>query len=160
MAIYSCRWAKVRPTLVYEGDCGVCSRIAESCRTWTGGSVDILSSMDAAKRFSAISPTLDAVRLVKPQGDILKGAKAIFAVLESAGKSWPLRFYQSTPAFAAISESIYSIISRRHRILERFLRRLFLSNRQRNIGFLVSGLLGLAFVSFILQNRGLKRSSY
>lgn len=156
----------LRPTFVFDGDCGICRTWVNYWRQLTGDEVVYRPYQDAAADFPAIG--LDdfkrAVQLVEPDGTILSGAAATFKLLSYApgrGAWWWL--YRRAPGFAPLSEWAYGFLSRRRGLLAGITRILWGRTLEPERYALVSWLflrgLGLiylaAFVSLALQIRGL-----
>lgn len=157
----------MRPTLVYDGDCGFCKRWVGRWRHLTGDAVEYAPSQEAAKRFPKIpAEAFDrAVQFVDADGAATEGAAAVFKALERA--PWPWRAfsaaYRRLPGFAAVSEALYGLVARNRKAastLTRWLwgddftpptyhlaRRLFVKG--------VALCYFLAFLSFALQWEGL-----
>ena len=70
-----------KPTLIYDGECGFCSRWIERWRLSTGDQVDYVTSQEAASKFPEISEGefAEAVQWVGADGERLSGAPAVFA---------------------------------------------------------------------------------
>ncbi len=87
-----------KPTLIYDGECGFCSRWIERWRVSTGDRVDYVTSQEAAPEFPEISggEFAEAVRWVGADGERLSGAPAILrcachGVSGSENASFPLQ---------------------------------------------------------------------
>jgi predicted DCC family thiol-disulfide oxidoreductase YuxK len=115
-----------KPTLVYDGECGLCCVAVHSWQPVTGAEVDYLPARDAGTRarFPEIpdAQVLASVQLVETDGGIYTGAEAIFRAL-ARGRSWhwPLRAYRSFPTFAGATERAYRFVARRREGLSRFM---------------------------------------
>jgi len=93
-----------KPVLIYDGRCGFCRVWVDYWRQLTGDRIEYLASQDVGGRFPQIAPEAysQSVQLVRPDGSVASGARAVF---ESLGK---LRVYSwiSAPA-----EYAYRIIA-------------------------------------------------
>ncbi len=99
-----------RPLVLYDGACGFCKLWVDYGRHVTGDAVDYAPSAERGHEFPQISPAaFDAsVQLVLPNSEVLSGAHAVFSALASAPhRGTPLRLYQASTAFAAVSEAVY-----------------------------------------------------
>jgi lipase maturation factor 1 len=118
-----------KPLMVYDGDCRFCGLWIRRWRQLTGNAVDFLISQDPqiTERFPEIPPEQfdTAVVLIEPDGTVFSGAEAVFRGMDKNPKyEWPLHLYESSPAFADITEVAYRFVAR-HRVgfsyLTRFL---------------------------------------
>ena len=111
-----------RPTLIYDGDCGICKYWVRYWQCLTGGRVDYQPYQNAAAAYPQIAP--DAFRLaiqfIGPDGSVYSGAAAAFRVLRYApGHGWWLLLYEHVPAFAPVTEWTYRFFARRRGLLNR-----------------------------------------
>jgi lipase maturation factor 1 len=156
-----------KPTLIYDGECGFCSRWIERWRVSTGNQVDYLTSREAAPRFPEISERelADAVQWVGQDGERLSGAPAIFAALANSSASARAlqSLYRETPAFARPVDAVYAVVARNRMLFSR-LTRLLWGADVRPPTYAISAriflhLLGfvylVAFVSYWVQLSGL-----
>lgn len=114
--------------MVFDGDCKFCGLWIRRWRQLTGGSVEFLPSQDPqiAARFPEIPKEAfqTSVQLIEPDGGVFCGAEAVFHVLAGNPKmEWPLRFYESSPAFSKFTEGAYKFVAG-HRTAFSFLTRL------------------------------------
>jgi lipase maturation factor 1 len=108
----------MRPTLVFDGDCGFCRRWIARWRAWTGERVEYVPYQEAAPRFPQITKAEfeHSVQFIEPGGRVYSGAEAVFRSLATnPARSWPLRLYRRLPGFRPASELLYSIVAR-HRM--------------------------------------------
>jgi len=156
----------LRPTLVYDGDCGICRTWIDYWRLLTGDKIAYRPYQEAAGDFPLIPVAnfKDAMQLIEPDGSVYSGAAATFRLLSyapSRGAWWWL--YRHVPGFAGLSEWAYSFLSRRRGLLAGATHLLWGRTLEPERYDLVSWLflrgLGLiyvaAFVSLALQIRGL-----
>jgi predicted DCC family thiol-disulfide oxidoreductase YuxK len=110
-----------RPTLVYDGDCGICGRWVRYWQKLTGEKVEYRTYQDAAGDYPSIP--LDAfrraVQLIEPGGLVYSGAAATYRVLSYARGAprawWPL--YSHVPGFAPAAEWAYRFFAHRRGLL-------------------------------------------
>ena len=156
-----------KPTLIYDGECGFCSRWIERWRLSTGDRVDYVTSQEAAPKFPGISAEelAEAVQWIGADGERLSGAPAVFAALATASASGrALRtLYGDTPAFARAADAAYATVARNRMFFSRLTRWLWgadvrpptyaVSSRifLRLLGFIYL----LAFTSYWVQLGGL-----
>jgi len=112
----------VRPTLVFDGDCGICRYWVDYWRGLTGERVVYRPYQEAAADFPAIAPAefRHAIQYIEPDGQTYSGAAATFRTLREApgrGAWWWL--YAHVPGFAPASEWTYRFFSRRRGLLNR-----------------------------------------
>jgi predicted DCC family thiol-disulfide oxidoreductase YuxK len=121
-----------KPLMVYDGDCRFCGLWIRRWQQMTGDAVDYLPSRDPqiASRFPEIPRQnfQTSVQLIEPNGTVFSGAEAVFRSLaKNADVHWPLRFYQSSPLFADITEWSYAFVAR-HRTAFSWLTRILWGN--------------------------------
>jgi predicted DCC family thiol-disulfide oxidoreductase YuxK len=114
--------SQVPPTLVYDGDCGICRYWVDYWQGLTGGQVIYRSYQEAAADFPAIPVETfqQAIQLIEPDGNVYSGAAATYRVLRRVPERrawWWL--YAHVPGFAPASEWSYTFIARRRGLLSR-----------------------------------------
>ena len=114
--------SQARPTLVYDGDCGICRYWVDYWQGLTGERVIYRPYREAAVDFPAIplEAFQHAIQLIEPDGKIYSGAAATYRVLRHVpgrGAWWWL--YAHVPGFAVASERSYAFIARRRGLLNR-----------------------------------------
>jgi len=74
------------PTLIFDGDCGVCRQWVRYWDALTAGRVRYRAYQEAAPDYPSISPDdfRHAIQLVEPDGRIYSGAAATYRVLRYA----------------------------------------------------------------------------
>jgi predicted DCC family thiol-disulfide oxidoreductase YuxK len=99
----------LQPLLIYDGQCGFCRIWIDYWKRLTGDRVDFAPSQEVADRFPHIPSKAfaEAVQLVRPDGSVASGARAVF---ETLGRK---RIYESSRLVAASSEAAYRFIARR-----------------------------------------------
>ena len=114
--------SQARPTLVYDGDCGICRYWVDYWQGLTGERVIYRPYQEAAVDFPAIplEAFQHAIQLIEPDGKVYSGAAATYRVLRHVpgrGAWWWL--YAHVPGFAVASERSYAFIARRRGLLNR-----------------------------------------
>ena len=162
--------APARPTLVYDGDCGICRYWVRYWEGLTSGKVVYRAYQEAAAEYPAIPVDAfkRAIQYIQPDGATYAGAAATFRLLRLAsgrGLWWWL--YVHAPGFAAAAESAYRFFARRRGLLDRISRLLWGPTLEAERYDCVSGVflrgLGLiyaaAFASLAVQILGLVGSA-
>ena len=155
-----------RALIIFDGQCAFCRRWVERAKSITGDEVDYEPYQQAAPRFPQINPTAfgKAVHLIEPNGQISRGAQAVFLALRLGGRyPWLARFYDFLPGFAAVTEAAYHLVAAHREIADR-VDLLLIGPAQRQSSYLLTRqlflrLLGViylfAFISLWLQIDGL-----
>lgn len=113
----------VRPTLIYDGDCGFCLSSLQWIKQRVGERLQYLSSGEVGEAFSHIPKELfsKTVVLAYPNGTYVTKAKAIFEALALAKKrsllSWA---HHSLPGFGTMSDWAYDKVATHRRFFSRF----------------------------------------
>jgi hypothetical protein len=155
-----------RPLAIFDGDCGFCRLWITRWKTTTGSKVDYAPSHEVAARFPEIPKEAftRAFQLVMPDGNVLEGARAVFATLaEKRGGGALAAAYGRVPGFAAVAEAGYRAIAGHRRAASAVTRLLWGRSVEKPTYFAASALflrlLGLcylaAFVSLWVQVDGL-----
>jgi len=99
----------LQPLLIYDGRCGFCRIWIDYWKRLTGDRIDFAPSQEAGSRFPQISPEsfAQAVQLVRPNGSVASGARAVFETLGREG------IYESSSFIAASTEAAYRFIAKR-----------------------------------------------
>jgi predicted DCC family thiol-disulfide oxidoreductase YuxK len=109
-----------RPTLVYDGACGICRYWVEYWRGLTGERVVYRPYQEAAADFPGI-PRAEferAIQFIDTDGRVHAGAAATFRVLRGApGRATWWWLYTHLPGFAQLSEWAYHFFARRRGLL-------------------------------------------
>ena len=73
----------MRPLLIYDGQCGFCRIWIDYWKRLTGERIDYAPSQQVGGRFPQIPPEAfaEAVQLVRPDGSVASGARAVFETL-------------------------------------------------------------------------------
>ena len=115
----------MKPILIYDGNCGFCLYWIDIWGKKTKDRVEYAPYQSVSNQFPQVS--LDqfkrSVQLVKPDGEITEGAKAVFEILAyNPSLVWLLRTYQNFPLFAKVSEGIYYFVAKNRSTLSAILR--------------------------------------
>ena len=115
-----------RPLLIWDGACGFCERWVARWAVQTQGKVDFRPYQEVANRFPhiAVEAFENAVHLVSPSGEIVRGAEAVFGVLRYAHRPWQW-LYNKLPPFAALSEAVYRTVAKHRSLFSRATRLLY-----------------------------------
>jgi len=99
----------LQPLLIYDGRCGFCRIWIDYWKLLTAGRIDFAPSQEVGDSFAQIPPKAfaEAVQLVRADGSVASGARAVF---ETLGRE---RIYESSRWVAASSEAAYRFIARR-----------------------------------------------
>jgi predicted DCC family thiol-disulfide oxidoreductase YuxK len=107
------------PTLIYDGECGLCRRSVEVLRRWDREHrIALVPFQDqaAVARFGIPLPALAAaMHLVLPDGRVFAGADAVPELLRLLpGKGW-WRWLFAVPGVRPIARRVYARVARRRR---------------------------------------------
>jgi len=149
----------LQPLLIFDGRCGFCRIWIDYWKRLTAGRVDFAPSQEAGDRFPQIPPKAfaEAVQLVRPDGSVASGARAVF---ETLGRE---RVYESSRLVAASSEAAYRFVAKRRSFFY-WLTRLTFGKRIEPARFaltqwlflrLVAAIYVVAFASLAVQVTGL-----
>lgn len=157
---------RMRPWMIWDGDCNFCGKWIQRWKQATQGYVDYYSYQEVKDRFPEIGEDnfAQAVHLIGVDGVALKGAEAVYACLESAGRyRFLLGMYHRFGWFASLSERAYDTVARNRMVFSKITRILFGASVEYST-FRLSGTLfwrclgmiyAVAFLSFGLQASGL-----
>src|SRR5579864_5870685 len=104
--------------LVWDGDCHFCRRWIERWEQATGDAVDYVPFQQIGDRFAEIprEELERAATIIEPDGAVYSGARAVFRALRRrSSRKWLNWSYDHVPGFAAVSESVYKLISQNRR---------------------------------------------
>ena len=115
----------MKPILIYDGNCGFCLYWIDIWGKKTKDRVEYAPYQSVSNQFPQLS--LDqfkrSVQLVKPDGEITEGAKAVFEILAyNPSLTWLLKTYQNFPLFAKVAEGIYYFVAKNRSTLSSVLR--------------------------------------
>jgi len=108
------------PTLVYDGECGICRYWVTYWQDLTEDRVIYRAYQEAATDFPSIpvSAFQRAIQLIEPDGHVYAGAAATFRVLcHAPGRTAWWWCYSDLPGFAALTEWAYAFLARRRNLL-------------------------------------------
>ncbi len=117
-----------RPTLIYDGDCGICQRWVSYWEGLTGAQVRYRAYQDAARDYPGIpfEAFRRAIQFVAPDGQVYAGAAATYQVLRYApGRRAWWWVYAHVPGFAPATEWAYTFFARRRGLLSQLTRLLW-----------------------------------
>ena len=145
--------------MIFDGRCGFCRIWIEYWKKLTADAVDYAPSQEVADKFPQIprEAFAQAVQLVRVDGTVASGARAVF---ETLGRQ---RLYESSRLVAATSEGAYGYVAR-HRDLFYWLTRLSFGTRIEPARFaktqwlflrLLAAIYAIAFGSLATQITGL-----
>jgi len=102
-----------RPLLLYDGACSFCRAQVERLRVRTGDAVEYAPYQSAPDTGVAREQLASAVHVVSADGNVTRGAEAIFTALAARTGSHPLLWaYRRLPGFAALAEAGYRLVAR------------------------------------------------
>ncbi len=110
----------MKPVLIYDGDCGFCLYWIKKWNRRTEDRVDYAPYQTVGQAYPQIASDQfeRSVQLVKPDGEIVAGAKAVFETLACHPDSaWLLRTYKKYPLFAKVAESVYDCVAKNRHAL-------------------------------------------
>lgn len=110
----------MRPTLIYDGDCGICGYWVSYWQGLTGERVLYRPYQEAAADYPGIPAQAFplAIQLIEPDGRTYSGAAATYRVLRHApGRALPWWLYEHLPGFARASEAGYAFFARHRGLL-------------------------------------------
>ncbi|HXF95740.1 MAG TPA: DUF393 domain-containing protein [Gemmatimonadales bacterium] len=112
-----------RPTLIYDGECGLCRQSVDQVRRWDrDGRIAVVPFQDreAVERFGIALPALAAaMHLLLPDGRVFAGADAVPELLKLLpGKGW-LRWVFWLPGVRPVARRVYRHIAERRHCLAR-----------------------------------------
>ncbi|HTR41692.1 MAG TPA: lipase maturation factor family protein [Pseudomonadales bacterium] len=142
-----------KPLMVYDGDCRFCGLWIRRWQQLTGDAVDYLPSQDPqiAARFPEIPPDhyQTSVQLIELSGAVYSGAEAVFRTLaRNPNFHWTRRSYESSPAFADITEGCYRFVAS-HRTAFSWMTRLVWGKHVEQPDYFLSRWIFLRLVGFI-----------
>ncbi len=108
-----------RPTLLYDGDCGICRTWVVYWQMLTDDRVVYRPYQQAGDDIPAIprENLAKAIYFIEPNGEFFSGAAATFRVLRAGGRGFWSFLYRYLPGFAPISETAYDFFAQRRGLL-------------------------------------------
>lgn len=149
----------MEPLLIYDGRCGFCRIWIDYWKRIAGERIEFAPSQDVAELYPQIprEAFAQSVQLVRPDGSVSSGARAVFETLDREG------IYDSSRFVAAASEAAYRFIAR-HRNFFYWVTRLTFGKRIEPAQFaltqwlflrLLAAIYVVAFASLAVQVTGL-----
>jgi predicted DCC family thiol-disulfide oxidoreductase YuxK len=103
-----------RPALVYDGDCGFCTRSAAVARRVLPADCAVVpwQGADLASVGTTVERAQQEVLWVPRTGDVVGGARAVAAALRAAGSGWAVlgRLLQ-LPLVRALADRVYRVVA-------------------------------------------------
>lgn len=103
-----------KPTLLWDGECGFCSRWIRRWQKATGDAVVYRPYQTALSEFPQVTEAecASAVRLVLPDGRVFSAAHAVLLALSIGGRAkWLLALYQRSGFFRSFAETAYRFVA-------------------------------------------------
>lgn len=104
-----------KPLMIYDGDCSFCRIWIDYWKHLTGDAVEYEQYQTVTNRHPhiPIEEFRKSVQLIKEDGTVLDGARAVFESLAyNANKRWMLWMYRKIPGIALLGEACYRFIAR------------------------------------------------
>ncbi len=112
-----------RPTLIYDGECGLCQRSVDLVRRWDREHRVRLVPFQDESRVSGFGIPLPALaaamHLVRPDGRVFAGADAAPEILRLLPGGGALAWVFRVPGVLPVARRVYAWIARRRRCLVR-----------------------------------------
>lgn len=151
-----------KPLAIFDGKCSFCRIWIEYFRAVTDGTVDFAPYQEAAASYPdiPIERFRHAVHLIKPSGEALSGAHAVYELLT---QRWPRELYRRSSVFRKLSEGAYQFVATRRNLFYR-LTVLFFGTRVEPLRYnavqyvflrLLAAIYIIAFASLGVQAAGL-----
>ncbi len=108
-----------KPLIIWDGDCDFCRGWIERWRGQIGDRIEYEPSQQTAVRFPEIAPSefSEAVILILPNGEVYRGAEAVFRSLAFAPRrGWLRSTYKNVPGVAQLSNAAYRFIASRRQL--------------------------------------------
>ena len=110
----------MRPLLIFDGDCGICTTSANFIRRWIRPDSDVepFQWVDLAQFGLTEKECTEAVQFVCSDRQVQSGSRAVMALLRTAPQPWPvLGVIGDLPGVSWVSDRTYRWIARnRHRL--------------------------------------------
>lgn len=110
----------VRPTLVFDGECGFCRRMAARWRKLFDAKIDFVSFDECLLPVAKTEEFHSMVRFVGPEGTIYGGAAAVSEMLAFAGHPFWLKLYR-LPVLHWMADTAYHFVGTHRKFLAKFL---------------------------------------
>lgn len=112
----------IKPTFLYDGDCGFCLKWVKRWERKSHGAVVYEPYQTSLAKFPQVTQEEceQSVCLILPDGRVLSGAHAVLhALVLGSSRSTFLWMYERVPGFAALSEFVYQWIAHHRKSLSR-----------------------------------------
>lgn len=108
-----------RACVVYDDSCDFCRGQAERWEERTRGRIEFVRASDAPRRFPDLRGTDRAICWVGPDGEVRRGAEAVFSILAVEGSFGRLllRARRFLPGFGWAVEAAYRLVASNRRAL-------------------------------------------
>lgn len=148
-----------KPLLIYDGRCGFCKIWIDYWKQLTGDRVAYAASQEAGGQYPQIPQHAfsESVQLVRPDGTVASGARAVF---ETLGRE---KTYESSRIFRTSSEWAYRLVARHRNFFYRLTKHTF-GTKIEPARFAITQwifvralavIYGIAFLSLVAQITGL-----
>lgn len=107
--------APTKPTLLWDGECGFCSRWIRRWQNATGDAVEYYPYQEVLSEFPQVSKAdcATAVQLVLPDGRVFSAAHAVLRVLALGGRiRWLLALYERSGLFRWCADIAYRFVAK------------------------------------------------
>lgn len=106
---------RTKPVLVYDGDCGICTKCVGFVERHLTNNLDIVAFQHADLDSLGLTPKEceEAVQWVEPDGRVSAAHIAVGDLLAASGWQWrPLAFLARTPPFSWVASVVYKWIAK------------------------------------------------
>ncbi len=153
---------QTKPLVIFDGRCSFCGIWIHYFKTAAAGAVEFAPYQEVAAAHPEI-PIEDlkkAVHLIKPSGEVVRGAEAAYELIPLR---WPQRWYQRSSIFRSLSEIAYRFVAA-HRDLFYWLTVVLFGTKVEPLRYravewiflrLLAAIYLIAFASFGMQSAGL-----
>jgi predicted DCC family thiol-disulfide oxidoreductase YuxK len=112
--------APVRPTIVFDGDCGFCRRTATRWKKRFDRQIDFISFDECLLAEAKTRDFRSMVRFIAPDGAVYGGASAVAEMFAFTGHSFWRKLYQ-LPVFHQLGDLGYTIVASNRGFFGKFL---------------------------------------
>lgn len=119
---------RVKPTLVYDGDCRFCKRWVSRWQARTGTRVEYAPYQDPgvlSRLGISLAAARRSVQLAMPDGAVYQGAEAVFRVIGLAPGPHVLARIGRLPILRWLAERVYRFVASHRMLASRIDRALF-----------------------------------